>query len=373
MGLYNEIRLLQHRDTLESIAAGRGLDCWPIHVRIEPIENCNFRCHFCCWYGDAEIRPPNVDLKTNRKIPLDRFLRLTDELIDGGTRAFSFTGAGDPLVYIDLDQVMNRIVERGAVFGISSNLAMKINDSTARALAGASWVRWSMNGGTEEIYLRTNNPRGSNGHEVFVRVQDNVRRIDALRRARAPRPDFNASFVVSTKNHEDVYAAAVLARDLGLDSINFRPDTPMIRSEAPLGYGPDVEQQIVRAQKELEGESFRVHVNEDRLEDVRKLGDPRLVCFYANHTTYIAANGDVYPCCYTRYDKTYSMGSILDRPFRAFWEDPKRREYYKRLVFDACPSCPYGKTNQVLRDLYEGKAKPDDYARPGGGKPDPFV
>jgi len=49
-GIYQQIKALQHQDVLQAIGAGRGLECPPVHVRLEPIEACNLRCRFCYYY-----------------------------------------------------------------------------------------------------------------------------------------------------------------------------------------------------------------------------------------------------------------------------------------------------------------------------------
>jgi radical SAM protein with 4Fe4S-binding SPASM domain len=126
---------------------------------------------------------------------------------------------------------------------------------------------------------------------------------------------------------------------------------------SPNKYSEEVARDIRKAREKFETERFKVYMNEDRSKDVQKLGDPELVCFYSNHTTYIAANGDVYPCCYTRHDVGYTMGNILEQSFKEFWFSEKRRQDHKKLVFDTCPACPYGSTNQVLKALYKGTAK----------------
>ncbi len=358
MGLYDNIRILEHKDTLEAIRDGKGLDCGPIHARIEPTEVCNFKCSFCYWHDDKRRETlPFFDFTGKRRLNLERLLRLVDELAEMGTKAISFTGAGEPLLFPSMDQVLMRIHAKGLYFGITSNMAMPMSDALIDALARAKWVRWSMNAGTMEIYVGVNNPREADGSKVFDRVQENVRGLNKARKQQKQPTAFNASYVVYESNRHDILPAARLAKALGADSISFRPDTPFERQMSPNKYDEEVAEDIQKARDTFETEHFRVYVNEDRSEDVQKLGDPELVCFYSNHTTYIAANGDVYPCCYTRHDAGYAMGNILEQSFKEFWFSEQRKQNYKKLVFDTCPSCPYGGTNEALQALYQGAKK----------------
>lgn len=369
--LYVPVRLMEHRDVLEAIESGRGTSCAPLHLRIETTEACNFKCDFCPWHGvDRHDDYPNADFGKKRQLGIDQVLALIDESWDMGTRAYSFTGAGDPLVYPAMDRVLARILERGGVFGMTSNLAMKLSDALVDLLARARWMRWSMNAGSAEVYLRTNNP--VDGARAWERVQQNVSRVVEARKRLGTTLSLNASMIVSTVNEKDCYPAAQLAKSLGVDSVNFRPDTPATRADVALRYSDLAWADIRRARSELESETFRVQENEGRLEDVSKVNDPELVCYYSNHETYIASNGDVYPCCYTRSDRQYVMGNIKDGSFAEFWASPARRENYKKLQFDKCPSCPYGGTNKLLQKLYTGEKKADDLHREAGS-PNPFV
>lgn len=379
MSLYDQIRILRHRETLDRVMAGAGPSCPPLHVRIEPTEACNFRCGFCWWHGPERSRQewtPHLDFEARRRLDKSRLLRLVDELADLGTQAISFTGAGDPLTFPSMAEVFARIHAHGLRSATSSNLAMGVDERLLAQLARATWVRWSVNAGTREAYLHTNNPRGSAPQNAFDRACENVRRLVQARAAVGDREPvrINASFVVCETNEADVFAAARLCRELGVDGIAFRPDTPVdAKVEGSLEYGEATHREILRAQAAFDGPGFRVSVNEDRLEDATKVGEPSLVCFYSNHTTYVAANGDVYPCCYTRRDKRYALGNVLDRSFIDFWNDTERRHAYRRLSYDRCPPCPYGRTNLALQELYEGPARRDELPKASTDAADFFV
>ena len=361
MGIYDDIRVLQHKEELEKVEAGLAGDCIPIHVRIEPTETCNFRCSFCWWHNEKNRKAfPNFKFSGNRHLDTDRVLDLIDELADLGTKALSFTGAGEPLMHPHMAEILYKALSRDCVFGITSNMAIPIKNKLVDALARASWLRWSLNSGSLETFLQVANPKGRDPEQAFIRVQENIRRIDRARRRLDNHPDFNASFVITNNNEDDIFPAALMAKALGMDSIAFRPDTPVERQNQPNIYSKKAAYHMAKAQVELRSDGFQVYINEVRQEDAQKSGDPKLICFYSNHTTHVDASGDVYPCCYTRYNSRYVIGNIMDQSFSDFWFGPKRRAFYKKLYQDACPSCGYGRFNRVLKPLYAGEAKVRD-------------
>ena len=101
--------------------------------------------------------------------------------------------------------------------------------------------------------------------------------------------------------------------------------------------------------------NFKVFIEYDREKDSLEVDDPNLKCFYSNHSIYIAANGDVYPCCYTRMWKKYAIKNINEISFNDFWKSNLAEENYKKLNVNQCPTCPYIEVNKALEGLYLNK------------------
>jgi len=323
----------------------------PIHVRLEPTECCNMRCIFCVWH-DTEIHK-NIASVTSytgtASFPFERLLELIEELKELGTKAISFTGAGDPLVYPRIEEVFRKVDLSGIQFAVTSNFSMPISDSLLDILCKAKWVRISMNAAESETYGKIHSPVEIDRTLAFNRLKDNIRRLVAARRTSGCNIRINASFVVSEHNGSEVLKAAQHAKKLGFDSISFRPDDPNIQGSKPLPFSPAVQKQLA-ALEALQSEMFKISVSDShgcRTHDEIK----EVLCRYANHTAYIAATGEVYPCCYTRYDKRFIIGDILTTSFRDFWWSSLHQNNLKQVLIENCPECPYDDTNIRLNNF----------------------
>lgn len=365
--LYDNAKLKMHRSALEKAQA---LDTAtpPLHVRLEPTESCNFQCRFC-WTQNPDrlaiLKETAGFERSDKRIGLDRMVALVDELADAGTKAISFVAIGDPLTYPGIHKVIERAHHHSIHVGVTSNLAMKISDDLVEQLAKARWIRWSMNGGSKDGYLAVNQPRGTDPEAAYERVQHNVRRILSRREALASRLTLNASVVISRWNGgQELYHAAQLAHTLGIDNVSFRPDMSFQRGDEPATIPPDAWEALRKAQQEFSGGTLQIHIEDQREQDVVKVDDPDLKCFYGNFSIYISAAGDIYPCCYTRGYPRYVVGNIAEASFQDVWYGQSRRESWNGLLIHDCPSCPYVELNRELASLATGETSLETLHRP---------
>ena len=370
MSFYNFNKLLQFKNLNKLENGNRKL----IHVRIEPTEVCNFQCKFCVTQNPERkkiITSKGYD-GGKRKFDFFRLMDLLDELKELDVKAISFVAVGDPLMYPNIDKILKKSTQLGFKLGLTSNFAMNLKDDVIETLTKFQWLRWSMNGGSKDIYMKTNNPLGKAGSNAYENVKKNISRIISKKKGTNSKTLINASYVVSEWNENDLVNATKLGSDLEIDNIFFRPDMEAqnARRYEPLNILSRNQPQFLEAKK-LANKNFQVHVEHQRENDVLKSEDDDLVCFYSNHSLYIAANGDVYPCCFTRINKKYVVGNIANQNFIKFWKDTKNCNHYKNLNINSCPSCPYTKLNSDLKNVYENK--PIKYKEIDKNKIDYFV
>ena len=81
----------------------------PILVQMIPIRRCNLDCSYCNEYD-----------KTSPPVPLDQMLRRIDRLAELGATIITLSG-GEPTLHPDLDAIIRRIRDRGAIATLITN------------------------------------------------------------------------------------------------------------------------------------------------------------------------------------------------------------------------------------------------------------
>ena len=96
---------------------------------------------------------------------------------------------------------------------------MNLKPSLKEKLANFTWLRWSMNGGSESVYVNTNRPKNKNPLNAYLRVQENITDIFKNNKAKKTNTEINASYVVSEWNCDDIGEATSLAKKLDINCI----------------------------------------------------------------------------------------------------------------------------------------------------------
>src|SRR5579871_6673300 len=84
-------------------------DSHPILVQIVPIRRCNLDCSYCNEYD-----------RTSAPVPLETMLARIDRLADLGATIITLSG-GEPTLHPDLDAIIRRIRQRGAIATLITN------------------------------------------------------------------------------------------------------------------------------------------------------------------------------------------------------------------------------------------------------------
>ncbi|MFW9882183.1 MAG: radical SAM protein [Candidatus Thorarchaeota archaeon] len=83
----------------------------PIHIQLIPTNACNLNCSFCSC----------TDRDKKRKLELEQVVKILDTCSKYGTKAITVTGGGEPLMYKDINELIDYADKLGMEIGLVTN------------------------------------------------------------------------------------------------------------------------------------------------------------------------------------------------------------------------------------------------------------
>ncbi len=331
---------VQGRDDWET-----AKEIFPIYVEVSPVGYCNHECTFC-----------GVDYMLDRpeKPHLDRALLLQalTDMHEGGVRSVMFAGAGEPLLYKPLPEVLAHAGALGLDTSITTNGVLMTEAWSRKALAAPTlrWIKVSLNAGDAETYARIHRAPEGDFERVFKNLADAVRvrrelgsnctigaQMVALPEVRGSDPKRPLVQTVVPSNIATALPLAERLRDIGVDYLVVKPYSQHLMSSDSRVY--DGTQYGTRswsdAVEAVSTKDFNVvvrHQTMAHLEDGARGYDK---C----HATpfqwaYVEADGEVWGCSAylgrTEHGKQYGddrfrYGSLHAERFGDLWRGERRR------------------------------------------------
>jgi MoaA/NifB/PqqE/SkfB family radical SAM enzyme len=271
------------------------------------------------------------------------------EFIDAGVKAVILIGGGEPLAHPMAGRLIELLGINDVHVGITTNGSF-IHRYLDPIAAHSKWTRVSMDAATEEMFSILRPTKAKSAPNKFDKIVSNMR---ALAKVKTGKLGF--SFLIQTSadgvgvsNIGEIYAAAVLARDIGCDYFEVKP-TYQFREgieHALMKHDPGLMQEaaaeIIRLD-ELETATFKIiyAINlkpslEGRLDE----GQPKdyKVCPSTHLRTTVTPTG-VYVCPYWRGKDRMRIGDVVENTFKEVWNGDQRKEVMQRL--DASQDCGF--------------------------------
>lgn len=296
------------------VARGERLDS-PLVVDLDPTTVCDLACPECI----------SSDVLHHGQLSKDRIVELAEELTRTGVRAVILIGGGEPLLHRAIDTVIETLHRAGIRIGLVTN-GTRIHRHIDHLAEMLSWVRVSVDAGTEETYPEFRPSRG--GRSMFPLVVENMRLLAGRKAGRlgysfllmqrfAPDGSLEAS------NYDEVYEAGRLAREIGCDYFELKAmlDQDHFTVNQDEKYIDQVNEQWERL-KSLQDGSFHL-LRSSNWEAVRHGADPYQpkeydTCAVAELRTTVTPTG-VYVCPYHRGNAKARIGDIRETSFAELW------------------------------------------------------
>lgn len=340
---YSQLKVFYHQDVIGQLLNGKR--CSPVYIRIKPTNRCNHNCSYC-HYKNAYLDLD--DFNPMDEIPKSKMIETIDSMKNLGTKAITFSGGGEPLLYPYIEEAMERILGAGIDLSAITN-GSRLNGRRAELLAKGKWVRISIESIDDEQYCSIRGIKEGS----FERLRDN---IADFARAKDDTCELGVNVVVNERNAYEVMEMARLMKGLGVNHVKFSPMITNDTDEYHKGFRDDVTAQLASAQDELGDDSFRViDLYTGDFEDSVIFERQYSRCPMKEFICVIAANEKVYFCQDKAYLNDGEVGSIAAQSFEELWlseETTKRfRDFDARKI---CKQhCVHDGRNELLNSFLE--------------------
>ena len=346
---YSSLKIVNFPEKIQSFKTGQITA--PIYVRVKPTNICNHDCYWCAykesWSGMHELSPDReTDYKgTVAQLSRDKLLEVLEDFRDMGVRAVTYSGGGEPLAHKNIVEVMQQTLIYGIDLSIITNGQLLFGDR-AHALAGAKWVRISMD------YFDGPSIKASRGtaESAYDTIMKNIENFSQIKH---PNCDLGVNFVITKDNYHQIENITEKLCLVGVDNIRFSPVYTKDFVQYHEAIAKDVIFRIDAAKKLYDAPGFRVYSSYDF--DTQKLTRGYTKCLFMQVVPVVAADGGVYACHNKAYDTTGLIGSIADRRFRELWFSNEAKAVFEGLnpQHDCNHQCAADSKNIALNSIVE--------------------
>ena len=335
----------------------------PVLVEIDPSNTCNHGCYFCI--SSYIHLPESKDLDTYDKtvMPRDVLLGACKDFVDMGVRAVNWTGGGEPTINKHLKEAITYIGESSDIkMGIFTNGTLldrwELFDTMVDHM---TWVRFSIDAGTEETY---NSIRRAKGNHGWTKMVENLNTLIQVNEEKGKKIGIGVGFVITPDTCHEIVDFAKFFADVDVDYCQYKPE--IVNREREDGVQRDLEfwqknvEPQLNAAREILGDKFQINGYKlsDLIEDTSLYGRNYKKCMGSQIQPCVGADGNVYVCTNHRGYKQYSYGSLHDKSFKEIWDDVAAKKAIMHQIDDVecfknCTQlCKPHESNKAVWDIH---------------------
>jgi len=341
---FNSAKALIWREWFEGIVKQDFLP--PVTVDTDPCNKCNYDCIWCNAYSYME--------GCRKEISREQLFRLSDFYAEWGVHSTCVAGGGEPLLNKNTPDFLSHLKRNGIESGLITN-GYLIDDRTAEVIAhSCRWLGVSMDAGTCSTYAKVKGlPEAST---AFNTVLENIQRVSEIK----GHCDIAYKYLLHPINAKEIYRAAVLAKQIGVNDFHLRPvgwdNIPKTKNQTTPNYEglfAEIDEQVERA-LELECDTFHFYGVRHKFKQnfERKVNFSR--CWAAPLILTFGADGNCHLCFDLRGNKELILCRHDPDPHEVLkhWNSQRHKDILKNIDVDKCPRCTFGPYNEIVEKVF---------------------
>ncbi|WP_455757106.1 radical SAM protein [Sulfurimonas sp.] len=323
-----------HKINLHPIRVARWLEAkndwqklkkvYPVYVEVSPYGGCNHRCTFCALdYMGYE----NIGLE------FDVLKSTLSNMAENGVKSVMFAGEGEPLLFKDLDLIVEHCSNIGIDTSLTTNFVPINKKNIERCIDNCSWIKVSLNAGTAKSYAEIHQTKEID----YDRVISNLKYAIKYKTEHNLKCTVGVQMLLLPENEAEAKILAQTCKDIGVDYLVIKPYSQHLSSDTHKYENIDYSQMMYLEDelKNISNENFHVIFRANTMQKYIEKKQPYSTC----HSTpffwaYIAADGKVSGCSAYLGKDEFCYGNIYENSFSDIWESEKRELSYNYIQND---------------------------------------
>jgi len=242
-----------------------------------------------------------------------------------------FAGEGEPLLFKDLDLIVEHCKNIGIDTSLTTNFVPLNKKNIQRCVESCSWIKVSLNAGSAKTYAEVHQTK-----EVdFERVMSNLEYALKYRAEKKLHCTIGVQMLLLPENKEEATLLAKKCKELGVDYLVIKPYSQHLSSETHkyenIDYSKmmDIEKELEKFNDDKFSVVFRANTMQKHVEKSQSYDKCHSTPFF---WAYIAADGKVFGCSAYLGKDEFCYGNIYDDSFSNIWEGEKRKNSYNYIM-----------------------------------------
>lgn len=279
---------------------------YPFYLIVEPGNVCTLCCPLCPTGQRDTARPKGL-------LRFADFQNIVDEIGDFLV-TINFTNWGEPFLNKEILSMVRYCKEKGIPFTrLDSNLnTFDPNDCESLVLSGLDRLSASIDGASQETYEKYR--KGGDFHRVIFNLKAIASKRKELGRQK---PYLRWQFLVFRHNQHEIARAVKIAKEIGVDRIDFSGGRVNTGTEVLKPLAENIE--VSKGYLVDPGTKFSLYTKDKKPKKLKR------VCDWLWKRSVINWDGSVSPCCAV-WPQKYDFGNCFQRSFKEIWNNQKFTE-----------------------------------------------